>query len=231
MLWFVRAIGIVSALVLLVALYMQFGRPRFIEVGEQGGKLPGGFGGHMLAMEFVRSTEDIEAIVGAPGHPNRMTMRRKIEVDNVWIGCYALLFVFVSILLGTRQFPSAMYLAVVAALCGFAAAGFDIIENRGILRALELTKGAAASDILPLIREAALLKWALVFVSMAILAITFFGRDEWVSLIGYCFATTAIVGFVGLWRNPLLGLSSLPMAVGLLLLTVQAFWRADQFLP
>lgn len=231
MLWFVRAIGIVSALVLLVALYMQFGRPRFIEVGEQGGKLPGGFSGHMLAMEFISSADDIKAIVGAPGHPNRVTMRRKIAVDNVWIGCYALLFVFVSILLGTRQFPSAMYLAMVAALCGIAAAGFDLIENRGIIRALELAEDATTSDALSSIREAALLKWALVFVSMAILAITFFGRDGWLSFIGYCFATTALVGVVGLWRNPLLGLSSLPMAVGLLLLTAQALWRAERFLP
>lgn len=231
MLWLVRLIGVISALVLIVALFMQFGRPRFIEVDGQGGKLPGGFGGHMLAMEFVRSADDLEAIVGAPGHPNRTTMRRKIEIDNVWIGCYALLFVLVSILLGAQHFPSAVYLAVVAALCGFTAAGFDIIENRAIFRALGLAESAATSEALPLIREAALLKWAFVFISMAILAISFFGREGWVSLIGYCFATTALIGFIGLWRNPLLGISSLPMAIGLLLLAVQALWRADRFLP
>ena len=230
MLWLVRAIGFAASLVLVVALYMQYARPHFTWVGEAKEKLPGGFGGHVLAMEFVRTGDDVDKIVGPPGHTNRATMRRKIEIDFVWIGCYALLFILVSILLGTRLFPSSVYLALIAAACGLFAAGFDVVENRGMLYALELTKDPATAEAFRGIREAALLKWTLSFVAMGLLAVTFFGQGLGVSLVGYCFAATAIVGFVGLWHNPLIGLSTTPLSIGILLLAVQALTWPDEFL-
>jgi hypothetical protein len=230
MLWLVRAIGIAAALVFVVALYMQYAQPHFAWVGEAKEKLPGGFGGHVLAMEFVRTGDDVEKIVGPPGHTNRATMRRKIEIDFIWIGCYALLFILVSILLGTRSFPFSVYLAFIAAACGLFAAGFDVVENRGILYALELTKDPPTIEAFRGIREAAILKWTFSFVAMGLLAITFFHRGLGVSLIGYCFAATALVGFIGLWHNPLIGLSTGPLSLGILFLAVQALARPDAFL-
>jgi hypothetical protein len=230
MLWLVRAIGIAAALVLAVALYMEYGRPHFTWVGGAKVKLPGGFGGHVLAMEFVRTGGDMEVIVGPQGHANRATMQRKIEIDFLWIGCYTLLFVLVAVLLGTRPFPSSIYLAFLAAACGLLAAGFDVVENRGLLHALELTKDEATAETLRGIREAAILKWTLSYVAMGLLAVTFLGKDLGVSLVGYCFAATAIIGFIGLWHYPLIGMSIPPLALGLLLLAGQALGRADVFL-
>lgn len=230
MLWLVRAVGVAAAVVLVVALFMEFWPPRFERIGDKREPLPGGFGGHVLAMEFVRDGAEVEKIVGPPGHANRATMRRKIRIDFIWVVCYSALFVLVGVLLGARQFHASGYLACVAVVCALSAAGFDVVENRGMLRALELTKEEATAEALRGIREAALLKWALSYVAMGLLAVTFFGRGRGVSLVGYCFAAAAFVGFAGLWHNPVIGLSVPPLALGLLLLAVQALARPDGFL-
>ena len=229
MLWLVRAVGLAAALVLAVALYMELSPPRFEWVcGKK--ELPGGFRGHVLAMEFVRDGADMLKIVGPSGHPNRAALRRKIKIDFVWIACYSLQFALVAVLLAARQFHASLYLAVVAVVCALSAAGFDVAENRGMLRALEVTPEEATAAALRGIREAALLKWALSYVAMGLLAMAFFGHGWGVSLVGYCFAAAAMVGFAGLWHNPLIALSVPPLALGLLLLAAQALARPDAFL-
>jgi len=225
----VQAVGISAALVFVVALYMEFGLGSFVQIGGPGERLPGGFRGHVLAMEFVRNGDDVERVVGPPGHVNRETMRRKINVDFVWIGCYTLLFFLVAVLLAGRGVPSSIYMAAVAFICAASAAGFDVVENRGMLGAMELPKERATAEALQFIREAALLKWALSYVAVGVLALTFFGGDRWVSSVGYFFAAAA-VSFAGLWHHPLIGLSVLPLVLGLLLLAVQALKRPEAFL-
>jgi hypothetical protein len=232
MLWLVRAVGAAALLVLVVALYMGFGPPHFRRAGPgERGEFPGGFRGPVLSMEFVRNGEEVEKIVGLPGDPDRATLRRKTMIDLFWIACYSLLFVLTAVLLGTRQFPFSNYLACVAAVCALSAGGFDVAENRGMLHALQLTREEATVEVLRGIREAALLKWALSFVAMGLLALTFFGRDWGVSLVGYCFAAAAAVGFVGLWHYPTIELSVFPLLLGLILLAAQALARPGAFLP
>lgn len=64
---------------------------------------------------------------------------------------------------------------------------------------------------------------------MGLLAVTFFGRGLGVSLIGYCFAATALIGFVGLWHNLFIGFSTILLSLGILLLAVRALAWPDAF--
>jgi uncharacterized membrane protein HdeD (DUF308 family) len=79
------------------------------------------------------------------------------------------------------------------------------------------------------VNDAALLKWTLGFVAIALLAIAFKDLESrvanWISI---SFIVTAAIGFVGLWRHPLLALIGLPLLVGLILLAVTAFSHPER---
>ena len=214
-----RVIGVLALLVIVGAVWMAIVSRGFLSV-SQSERLPGNFKGHVMAMEFVNHVADIEAIVGGKGHPNRDTMRKVTRIDFLWIACYALLFVAVSLLLARRSCPWAIYLAWVAGVCGVSAAVFDLSENWRILEVLDAPE--VTQQMVNNIRDAAIVKWTLVFVTMALLAVTFFGMGWRVGLIGWAFAATALMGLVGLVHKPNIGFIALPMLSGLLLLMILA---------
>lgn len=186
-----------------------------------------GFSSPVMALEFVETTAQAGVILDQNGAQNRRALRSQIYVDFAWIVCYWLLFMAVSYLLSRRNCPWASYLAAVAAVAASSAAAFDVCENLGMLQVID-QPAMTQQDLTNLhIRDAALVKWTLVFVTMAVLAPTFYGLNEKLNRIGYLFTLTALVGGIGLWYKPLLMIVALPLLIGLILLAYYS-WRWPQ---
>lgn len=223
----VRIIGVLASLVLVGAILMGVvGAMEFDPRALLGGQT-GGFSGPVMALEFVETKEQAHAILDPN---NREPMRRQIYLDFAWILFYGLLYLAVSALLSRRNCPWASYLAAAALIAGVGAAAFDLVENLGMLRVVNdptITQSTLAELH---IRDAAIVKWTLTFVALAILAITFYGLNRPLTRIGFFFSLTALAGFVGLWHKPWLGLLvPLPMLLGLVLLTYAAFRSPKDF--
>jgi hypothetical protein len=215
--WFT---GIAAVLVIVVAVWMAIASLGFEPVGDAG--LPGGFHGRVLALEFVSSVGDAQKVLGPDVSRNTEVMRKVISIDFVWIACYAALFVLIGVMLSRRNCPWARYLALVAIVSGLAAAAFDVKENTKILELLSST--AVTQEQLNAVRDATLTKWTLSFVSMAVLAIAFMDLANKVAFwISTLFILTAMVGLLGLLNHRLLSLISIPLVIGLVLLSVTAF--------
>jgi hypothetical protein len=223
----VRIVGVLALLVVVVAIWMAIVQGQFETNPDEG--LPGGFQGRVLAMEFVSNTTDVEKILAPDVTHNRDVMQTVLMIDFAWIGCYGLLFVTISWLLMRRRCPWARYLGFVALIAGVASAAFDVRENRRILAVM--SQFPYDQNLVNQVNDAALLKWALGFVAIALLAIAF--QDlanrlaNWISI---SFIVTAVVGFIGLWRYPLLGLVAIPLLIALILLAFTAFFRPRNLL-
>jgi hypothetical protein len=223
----VRIVGVLALLVVVVAIWMAIVQGQFEKNPDEG--LPGGFQGRVLAMEFVSNTTDVEKILAPDVTRNREVMQTVLMIDFIWIACYGLLFVTISWLLMRRRCPWARYLGFVALIAGVASAAFDVRENRRILAVM--SQFPYDQNLVNQVNDAALLKWTLGFVAIALLAIAF--QDlanrlaNWISI---SFIVTAVVGFIGLWRYPLLGLVAIPLLIALILLAFTAFFRPRNLL-
>jgi hypothetical protein len=223
----VRIVGVLALLVVVVAILMAIMQGQFEKNPDNG--LPGGFQGRVLAMEFVSNTTDVDQILGPTVPHNREIMQTVLMIDFVWIGCYGLLFITISLLLMKRRCPFARYLGFLALIAGVASAAFDVRENRRILAVM--SQFPYDQNLINQVNDAALLKWTLGFVAIALLAIAFQDLNNklanWISI---SFIVTAVVGFVGLWRYPLLGLVGIPLLIALILLAFTAFFRPQNLL-
>ena len=220
----VRLIGVLALLVIVVAIVNAIVQTQFEKSND---KLPGNFRGPVLAMEFVSDKSDIDKIL-APNVPhNRDVMQTSLTIDFVWIACYGALYAAISVLLMRRNCPWAKYLGYIALIAGLGAAAFDVLENVNILRAM--THYPYEQSLVNNVNDAALLKWALGFVAIALLAIAFQDLESrlarWISI---SFVVAAAAGFVGLWIHPLLPLSFIPLLIGLVLLIFTAFTRPHE---
>jgi hypothetical protein len=217
----VRTIGVLAVLVIVVAIWMGIVSRQF---GPQPAELPGKFQGRVLAMEFVGEVSDIGKVLAPDTSHNARVMRNVIMIDFLWIACYGLLFIAISSLLARRNCPWARYLGILALVAGVAAAAFDLRENVEILKALSCSP--CDQSVVNRINDAALSKWTMSFVAMALLAIAFQDLNNrlahWISV---TFIVAALVGFIGLWRHQLLALLPIPLLVGLILLAITAFVR------
>jgi hypothetical protein len=222
----VRIVGVLALLVVVVALGLVIGQGQFEKTPKDvaEAQLPDGFRGRVLAMEFVSKTSDVDKILGPNVSHNREVMRRVLMIDFVWIACYGLLFVAISALLRRRRCPWARYLGYLALVAGVASAVFDVRENRRILAVM--SNVPYDQTLINQVNDAALLKWTFGFVAIALLAIAFLDLGNrlanWISI---SFIGTAAIGFVGLWRYPLLPLVQIPLLIGLILLVIAAFAR------
>ena len=198
MLWLARGVGTLAALFILVGVLMSLSgldtRHKFemVERPEQcppapakdaapasSNKLPGGFEGHVIAMELVRSKCDIAAIIGDLTHGNRAAMRWQLTLDTyLLIPVYWLLYTTLAVLLFQRPSHWARWLGAVVIVCGTAVALLDLAENARIGEALALSLSATTDLMAYAIREASLLKWALSFVTTGVLASIFFLADS-----------------------------------------------------
>jgi|GEM_PF-3000099 len=238
--WFpgVRIVGLLAILMLAIGTWTSTSRDFHPTNIVDTAKSPFHFSHQVIAMEFLQTPEQLPVILGQEANnstdsQNRLAMRAEMRRDFVLITCYGLLYLAVSALFARRRCPWAVYLAGVAGVCGVGAAVFDVRENLAILNVLNTLDLNQLVDqqAVNAIHSAALLKWQLSFVTAALLAVTFYGLDNWLSFIGYAFTLTAIIGFAGLFYPPLLPLSFLPMSIGLVLLAIFALFRPQKFIP
>jgi hypothetical protein len=214
----IRIIGALAFVVIGIAMWM--GVAFKFEPTE-----PIPFRSPILALELIRAVDDVKKIVGDLGDPNREVVRKSLRADFGFIVAYWLLFVALSVLLTWCDRPSALWLGLVAGIAATAAAGFDVLENVRISHVLNVTLAQTMLSMVNAVRHAALVKWALIFVAMALLAPLFFWRNDWIVLVGSLFSLTAVIGLVGLWNDRAIEWAGYPMAVGLVLVAfLFTFW-------
>jgi hypothetical protein len=223
----VRAIGVLALLTLAAITWIQLTRnfdPRTIADVEHSPyhlKYP------VIAIEFIQTPEQLNAILGKNSEHNRQELLADIRHDYFFIAAYALLYIALSMLLAYRhQRRWAIYLAWVAAICGIGAALFDVKENMAIVSLLNAPDQPTVSAI----HFAATVKWTLSFVTAAILALNFYASDGWLLVVGYALRLTALLGFVGLWYLPLLPFTVGPMLPALVLLLIRALFQPMKFI-
>jgi len=231
----VRISAVVAVIVLTVGVCM------FLAADFQHESFPRGFNSPVLAMQMAQSMEEVNAIVGEPGHSDRAQMRSQQRMDFLFILAYWSEFLLMSILLWRRSFSGARYLAALAGLIATLAAGFDVWENVGILRVLSASATSANDTLVQVVRFTAIVKWLLLFVAMVLLSRVFLGRegmdapdditDRIFFLPGLFFLVTGVVGLTGLvWWNALLNYVAIPMLFGLCALVVALFWNPPRLL-
>ncbi len=225
----VRAIGLLALLTLGIITWVQLSRhfdPKTIADVENA---PYKLTRPVIALEFIQTPEQLKTILGDKAEHNRQELLDDIHRDYFFIAAYALLYIALSLLLAHRhQRRWAVYLAWVAAICGIAAAVFDVQENRAIVNLL--TAQTPDQQTVSTIHLAATVKWALSFFTTAILAVTFYASDGWLLLVGYALRLTALLGLIGLWYLWILPWSPLPLLPALLVLIIRGLFQPMKFI-
>jgi hypothetical protein len=160
----VRLSTVIAFVVLAVGVCM------FVAMDFEQKDLPRGFGNPVLAMELARSTDEVEAIIGEPGHSDRSQMRSQQHLDLVFIFAYGTLLVLMSILLWRRRFRLAKVLAVFSGFFAVMAAGLDIREDLLIINVISKPVAQVDEGLVRMIRYTAMAKWSLLYIAMILLA-------------------------------------------------------------
>jgi hypothetical protein len=226
----------------------------FVAMDFEQKDLPRGFGNPVLAMELARSTDEVEAIIGEPGHSDRSQMRSQQHLDLVFIFAYGTLFVLMSILLWRRRFRLAKVLAVFSGFFAVMAAGLDIREDLLIINVISKPVAQVDEGLVRMIRYTAMAKWSLLYIAMILLAFVLIGRNDERAgqghigrflfslsfITGWLFLATAIIGLISMgsefmlasaapsyleWSTRLLTLGLVGLAVTFLLECPSTFLR------
>jgi hypothetical protein len=151
------------AMLTVAAFVLLLGQPSFTNASKPR------FGDPMLALQFARDVQDVDWILGDAPSLDREVMRVKQYVDFGFISCYTSLFLALSALVirkgGWRQVTG-----IAAAVCGLAAAVFDVLENRAILNLLDVPLRATTPAMIQAIRAPSTAKWILAGVTVVLLA-------------------------------------------------------------
>jgi hypothetical protein len=174
-----RAKRLAWALAMLtVAMFVLLqGRPSFTNASR-----PPRFGDSQLALQFVRSVEEVDWILGDAPSPDREVMRIKQHIDFGFIACYTALLLTCSALVfragGWRQAAG-----IAAGICAIATGVFDVMENRAILNLLDVPLRSTTPAMINAIRSASTAKWTLAAVTIVLLLSVFSGvRMKWKTL-------------------------------------------------
>ena len=194
------------ALACVVMIVILNGNPKFTNASQP----PRGIPSPVVALEVVRNVDEIDAILGDAPSPDREAMRIKQYVDFGFIASYAALYAALAMMFRSR-------LAMVAAICGVAAAGLDIIENFAILRILDVPLQRTTQAMVDAIRYPSLAKWTLAFVASALFGAVFWNGRRWtLRLIAVLNFAAAAIGFYGIYDNAFLVWAGLPLLGGLI---------------
>lgn len=205
-----RSIGIL-AMLNLAMIALLLGRPHFTNASRpvRGIKDP------MIAMEMVRDASEVDLVLTDAPSPDREVMRIKQYADFAFIACYAALFVAMAFYLEPRK------IAIAAGVMGVGAAVFDVIENLGILRIVDVDLGHTTQAMIDAVRDPSLIKWTL-----ASLALGLFGMlalrsaRAGLKVVGACYAIAAVLGLFGLLDLRILAWTGVPVLAGLLGLAI-----------
>lgn len=195
----------------LALVVLLLGKPYFTNASRP----PRGIADPAVAIQVVRSIGEVDLILSDAPSPDREAMRFKQRIDFVFIAAYSALFFTLGWLLmraggwGWLAGPAAM-------ICAAGAAVFDVMENRAILRVLDVPLYRTPPQMLAAIRSASAAKWELAGITLALLAGYFFHSPRWsVRLIGVLFLITAVMDFYGLRDNRFLVWQGLPAVAAL----------------
>jgi hypothetical protein len=179
-------------------------------------KLPHGLSKPMLALEFARTVDDVQKIVGDQGDPRRANMLASLRIDTFGIiPTYWLFFLSLSWLLAHRTISYSFWCGVAVAVCATGASLFDFSENHHIRVALETPLSQTAAETVAGIYRSAFIKWLLIFVALALLSRLFLERRDVLVIIGILFLITSLLGFLGLRHNPAIEWSYIPLLMTL----------------
>jgi len=144
-------------------------------------------------------------------------MRLKTWIDFGFIVAYVGLFLAVARMLGDHMGLAAAATGTLAGIC-------DVIENIGILRIVNADLQHTTQAMIDVIRIPSLIKWALVWITLALLAASFWKMSHWskraLAIVNF---GAAALGMYGLFDNAFLVWAGLPMLAGLLGLAILYF--------
>jgi hypothetical protein len=153
------------AVLCLAMLALLAGKPSFTNASRP----PRGISDPSIALEVVRSLDDVDFILGEAPSPDREVMRIKQYIDLGFIASLTALFLtLASMLLGQGNWgriagPAAM-------VCALATLVFDVIEKRAILRILDVSLLQTTPAMINAIRSAGAATWALAALTLALLS-------------------------------------------------------------
>ncbi len=205
-----RCVGWLAVLSVAIIVILA-GKPGFSNASRP----PRGIANPVVALEVARNVDEVDAILGEAPSPDREAMRIKQYVDFGFIACYAGLYVALSLLFA--KIPWGRWLAVSAAVCGVAAAVFDVLENLAILRILDARLNLTTQAMIDSIRRPSLIKWTLVFVAIALLSSFFLASRKWtMRTVGGLYAVAAALGLYGVHNNAFLVWAGIPVLAGMI---------------
>jgi hypothetical protein len=210
-----RAAGVLAVLCLAM-LALLAGKPSFSNASRP----PRGVSDPGIALEVVRSLDDVDFILGEAPSPDREVMRIKQYIDLGFIALLTGLFFTLAWMLmcqgtwGRLAGPAAM-------VCAGATAVFDVIEKRAILRILDVSLLQTTPAMINAIRSAGAATWALAAVTFALLSSLYR-----LSPIGAFLLVTAGMEFYGLHDNRFLMWQVYPALAALAGIALRAFRRS-----
>jgi len=198
----------------LVFLVVLAGRPSFTNAS-----LPvRGVTDPVIALQMVRNTDEVEAILGETPSADREVMRVKQYVDFALIAGYVFLALLIAAALkrsGRRR------IALLLDFLAIAAASLDIRENLATLRVVNLNLNQLTPAMLASLRFTSVAKWIVLAAAMALLATVAVSRRHWYPrAAGFVSLAGAAFTIAGLFYNTLLAWGGLFMLLGLLLTAV-----------
>ena len=198
------------ALACIAALVIHNGKPEFSNASRP----ERGISNSVIGLQMARNVEEVDDVLGEAPSPDREAMRIKQYVDFGFIAAYAALYIALARMFGSR-------LAWIAAICGVAAAVFDVVENFAILRILDIPLQATTQGMIDAIRHPSLAKWTLAFAASAMFGALFWMSRRWAmrAIATLNFAAAAL-GFYGIYDNAFLVWAGLPLFGGLIAMAV-----------
>jgi hypothetical protein len=205
-----RLAGALATLCLALAVLL-LGKPAFTNASRPAR----GITDPAVAIQVARSIGEVDLILSDAPSPDREVMRFKQRIDFVFIGAYTgLFFTLASLLMraggwGWMAGPAAL-------ICGAATALFDVMENRAILRILDIPLYRTPPQMIAAIRSASTAKWDLTGLTLALLSGYFFSNPRWsVRLVGVLFLITAAMDLYGVRDNRFLVWQGFPAMAAL----------------
>jgi hypothetical protein len=153
------------AVATVVLMVLQWGRPYYSNAAKPNIPLPPG-----LAVQFARSVDDVEAVLGEAPSPDREVMRLKLYLDFAFIPAYVGLLVTLGRLCMAREGWSRT-IGIAGAIFAVSAGMSDFRENLATLAILDVSIKTTTEGMVRSIWMAAIAKWILLSVSIVLVAI------------------------------------------------------------
>jgi hypothetical protein len=173
--------------------------------------LPGGYTNPVLALELVACGDHIDKINKAEtSNKKGETVRardfisKQLKKDTGFIVLYVLFLSSLGLVAARLTSSELRWAAIASVGCAVLAGILDLVENRGMRKALGLTDGGGTNALANMIRYPSLGKWALIYIFSILIGITFiWGRHNGINPLGFgfLFLLGGVVGLSGVIAN------------------------------